>query len=220
MKRPISTHFNLFHWFQKNYILIFITILFLYLLFAFMAPILMHLGYDRTSNMIYRAYRSLCHQFAHRSWFLFGEQNFYPLRALNSNSINTLTDAFGRNAFELNISRSIIGNPTTGYKVAICQRDVMIYFSLMIFSIIYIVFKKRIRKIPFIFWVIFAILPMAIDGSWQLLTTFKLFNLPNHESTPLIRSITGALFGFFSGWYLLPSAMEAFNDVNNEKLSR
>ena len=85
------------------------------------------------------------------------------------------------------------------------------------FSIVYLFFKNRIRKIPFIFWIIFAILPMAIDGTWQLLSTLRILNLPNHESNPLIRSLTGGLFGFFSGWYLLPTVMDSFKDVNQEK---
>ena len=217
MEQSNTSRPKLIHWFQKNYIFIFITILFIYLVGAFMAPVFMHLGYDRISNLIYKAYSPLCHQFAHRSWFLFGDQRYYPLNSKNSTIRRTLIDTFGINASELSNSRKIIGDQEAGYKVAICQRDVMIYFSLMSFSIVYLFFKNRIRKIPFIFWIIFAILPMAIDGTWQLLSTLKIFNLPNHESNPLIRSLTGGLFGFFSGWYLLPTVMDSFKDVNQEK---
>jgi uncharacterized membrane protein len=216
MKRNNSKYVDFIKWFQNYYIHIFIIILFLFLLIAFLAPLMMHLGYDRLGNAIYSVYSSLCHQFAHRSWFLFGQQSHYPIVKGNFLSERTLTEVFGNNTTEMNISRKIIGNQEAGYKVAICQRDVMIYFSLLVFSILFYFFKNKIKKIPFMYWIIFAIMPIAIDGIWQLLTTIKLFNFPNHESTPLIRSITGGLFGFFSGWYILPAMMDTFDNVNNE----
>ena len=212
----ISFEFN--NWFHYNYILIFIAILFLYLLFAFIAPVMLHFGYERIGNAIYSVYRNLCHQFAHRSWFLFGEQSFYPGVIEENSKLKLYSEMFGVDAVDLETSRMIIGNKTAGYKVAICQRDVMLYLSLLTFSIIFLFSKKIIKKIPFLVWFIFAVLPIGIDGGWQLLTTINLFNLPTHESTPLIRSITGALFGFFSGWYLLPSIADAFDNNNTGKV--
>ena len=44
-----------------------------------LAPSLMKLGAELPANIIYRMYKPLCHQFAFRSFFLFGEQPFYPL---------------------------------------------------------------------------------------------------------------------------------------------
>ena len=39
-----------------------------------------------------------------------------------------------------------------------------------------------------------------------------IINISSHESTPLVRSITGILFGFFTGWYLYPAIEETFED--------
>jgi uncharacterized membrane protein len=215
MKKAISQSPDFFPWFQRNYSVIFITILFTYLLFAFLAPFLMNWGYIRAGNFIYSIYSNLCHQFAHRSWFLFGEQSYYPIDPIDMSNIRSLSDEFGIYAKDLNTSRKIIGNKFAGYKVAICQRDVMIYFSLMLFAFIFYFSHNKIKKIPLWIWFLFAIVPMGFDGFWQLLSTINLFNIPNHESTPLIRSITGALFGFFSGWYLLPAIQDTFDDENN-----
>ena len=39
----------------------------------FLAPVAMHLGMTGLGNAIYTAYSPVCHQFAFRSWFLFGQ---------------------------------------------------------------------------------------------------------------------------------------------------
>lgn len=40
----------------------------------FLAPILSHFGFKKTSNIIYGIYSFMCHQKAHRSLFIFDEQ--------------------------------------------------------------------------------------------------------------------------------------------------
>ncbi|MDO9547284.1 MAG: DUF2085 domain-containing protein, partial [Pelolinea sp.] len=134
-------------------------------------------------------------------------------------NIRSLSDVFGINVIDLNNSRQIVGNNVAGYKVAICQRDIMIYFALMLFATIFHISKKRIKKIHFLLWILFAITPIAVDGIWQLFSTINMLNIPAHESTPLIRSITGAMFGYFSGWYLLPAIQDTFNDANEGNLT-
>ena len=218
MKRSISQSPDFFHWFQRNYTIIFIFILFIYLFFAFLAPFLMDLGYNKAGSFIYSIYSNLCHQFAHRSWFLFGEQNYYPITGIEHAGIKSLYDIFGITAENLQGSRQIIGNAAAGYKVAICQRDVMIYFALLLFALMFSFSHKKIKKISLWVWFIFAVFPMGFDGLWQFLSTINNINISIHESTPLIRSITGALFGFFSGWYLLPAIQDTIDDENNGML--
>lgn len=220
MKKTISRAPDFFHWFQRNYTIIFISILFLYLFFAFLAPFLMHFGLKTEGIFIYSIYSKLCHQFAHRSWFLFGEQSYYPVTVFDHQDIKSLYDMFGIKAGDLQGTRQVIGNETAGYKVAICQRDVMIYFFLMLFGMIFYYSQNKIKKIPLWLWFLFAIFPLGFDGLWQFLSTTNFFYIPNHESTPIIRSITGALFGFFSGWYLLPAIQDTFNDEANGTLAK
>lgn len=186
----------------------------MYLLFAFLAPVLMEFGYPHTSKLIYRIYSNLCHQYAYRSWFLFGEQAHYPI--VRSNGALSLFDYFDVPQLEPEVSREIIGNATAGYKVAICQRDVALYSALLLFSIIFFLTKKRIKQLPFLLWVLLAVLPIGVDGLLQLASSSELFSI-TYESTPLMRTVTGASFGFFSGWLLFPAIQHS---ITNEKSDR
>jgi len=199
-----------------------IVILFCYLIFAFLAPVLMKLEFSKLGKIIYVIYSNLCHQFAHRSWFLFGEQLFYPAYVDADSGLRSLHDVFGIFPENIQKSREIIGNESAGYKVAICQRDVAIYGAMLISALIFQFSCKHIKKLPFWLWSIFAIIPIGIDGVWQLISSsnIAIINSSSHESTPLIRSITGILFGFFTGWYLYPAIEETFEDESAGIINR
>lgn len=197
-----STPFDPFHWLKKHYLIIFTLVLLFYILLAFLAPILLNAGYPQLGKLIYRGFSNFCHQYAHRSWFLFGEQAHYPIESRGS--ALTIFEVFDIPLDHPELSREIIGNERAGYKVAVCQRDVALYGAMLLFTLIYIASGKRIAQLPFLLWVILAVAPMGVDGLWQLAGSYGLFSSA-HESTPLIRSITGAMFGFFSGWILLPA---------------
>jgi len=194
-----------------------ITILFLYLFFALLAPVLMKNEFTNQGKIIYIIYSNFCHQFAHRSWFLYGEQVFYPAYSEEGSGIKTLYDEFGVFAENVQESREIIGNERAGYKVAICQRDVAIYGAMFIFALIFHFYHNQIKKIPFWLWFIMAIIPIGVDGFWQFIssTNLSILNISSHESTPLIRSITGWMFGLFTGWYLYPAIEETFNEKSH-----
>lgn len=58
-----------------------------WLIFAtlpWMAPVLMKIGATGPANTIYSLYTPMCHRFAFRSFFLFGDQAAYPLAAAES----------------------------------------------------------------------------------------------------------------------------------------
>ena len=50
----------------------------LFVLGALTAPVLAQLGFSRAANTLYDVYSPFCHQFAFRSFFLFGESFAYP----------------------------------------------------------------------------------------------------------------------------------------------
>jgi uncharacterized membrane protein len=59
-----------------------------------------------------------------------------------------------------------------------------------------------------------GLVPIAIDGVSQLPGLAS--NLPPwflRESTPLLRTITGTLFGFTTAWYLFPLIEESMNET-------
>ena len=194
-------------WIQKNIHYVFLIILTLFILLAVSAPVCMKLGFENLAKIIYWIYSHFCHQFAYRSWFLFGEQSSYPL--VQQSSLNQLTfqDAFGDEEPSSEFARSIIGNDRFGYKMAFCQRDLAMYGSLLLFGMFYIITKMRVKRIPLIIWVSLGLLPLAIDGSVQFLGSISEFpiGIRSWESLPIIRTITGILFGFFTGWYIFPS---------------
>ena len=213
-----SKSFDLIPWFRNNYLKVIITMLLIYLILAFIAPVLMATGNPLLAKAIYRGLSSLCHQFAHRSWFLFGEQAFYPLETRGN--FLSVFDVFDVPPENPELSREIIGNVQTGYKVAVCQRDVALYGALLFFAIIFIASKKSIKQISPGLWVLFAVMPIGIDGLLQLASSYGLLPFM-YESNPLLRSMTGALFGFFSGWILFPAIEKSLERerINNDPAS-
>jgi uncharacterized membrane protein len=199
-----------------------IILLFFFLFFAFLAPVLMKYKITQPGRIIYTIYSNFCHQFAHRSWFLFGEQVFYPVYSEEGSGVRSLYDVFGVLSESVQESRKIIGNESAGYKVAICQRDVAIYGAMLIFAFIFHFSHNQINKIPFWLWFLMAVVPIGFDGFWQLISSLKLsiLNISTHESTPLIRSFTGLMFGLFTGWYLYPAIEETFKDESSGIIQR
>ena len=197
-------------WFSRHYMLVINLILALFILFTVAAPVCMYLGWDRSGRIIYLFYRQFCHQFAFRSWFLFGRQLYYPKQAVGD--LLTYTEMFGQPADDLLMARAVVGNEIAGYKIAICQRDLAMYGALLLFGFIFALSGNRIPRIPLLIWLVLAVLPLGIDGLTQLSSTgWNIFGLAQaRESTPLLRSITGGSFGFFSGWYIYPSIQSSF----------
>src|SRR5690349_6213562 len=63
---------------SRHYLRWILLVVGLYVSLPFVAPTLMHFGITGPANLLYKAYSPMCHQFAFRSWFLFGEQAAYP----------------------------------------------------------------------------------------------------------------------------------------------
>jgi uncharacterized membrane protein len=148
----------------------------------FVAPMLMASGYVGAANAIYAAYRTVCHQWAFRSYFLFGPELTYGADALSH--------AAGEHA-----PYSFLGSPELGYKVAFCERDVAIYLAVLAAGLAYARYRSRIGGLGVATYAL-LILPMALDGVSQLLGW--------HESTVVLRTVTGALFGVASVWLIYP----------------
>lgn len=196
------------------------------------APALMEAGMTRSANLLYKVYSPMCHQLASRSFFLFGEQHAYP-RALAGTSLRPIEEympgipEFARSSPDpavwgdfLLAARAFRGNLQMGYKIALCQRDLGIYLSLLAGGLIYGVLRRfrKIRPMPFWLFVILGLGPVAVDGFSQLLSQLfvglgiesmmRLF--PLRESTPFLRVLTGAIMGLSIAWLILPRLNEQF----------
>lgn len=201
-------------WFRANYLALLNWSLAVYILLPLLAPVLMKVGLPRIANKIYDAYKPLCHQLAYRSFFLFGEQMVYPRELAGLKELISYEEATGLDGEDDQAAIFFRGNQELGYKTALCQRDLAIYGSLLLFGIFFWLKKKRIKPLPWLLWIVLALIPIGLDGFSQLISQMEfpfLSWLQIRESTPLFRVLTGGMFGWFTGWFGFPSIEEMLN---------
>ena len=217
--------------FSRRWLLYFNLIVGLYVGLPVLAPILMNAGAAGPARVIYTMYSPMCHQMASRSFFLFGEQIAYP-RELAGTDLRPLEDYTAQiEAFEtvdngnwaqfFLAARQFVGNEQMGYKMALCERDIAIYGFVFFAGILYAGLRKRyqIKPLPIWVFILVGMGPIGWDGFSQLFSYYALpldgsapegiramlANIfPLRESTPLLRTGTGALFGFMLAWLIYP----------------
>ena len=218
----ISRSDRVYFWVAQHYLALLNLIVFIYVGLPFLAPVLMKIGAEIPAHIIYTIYSPLCHQFAFRSFFLFGEQPYYPLKEAGLAGVKTLEQVTGFQnlADPFNISRlysrQFIGNAALGYKVALCERCVAIYAAIVLFGLIYGLVKRKLPSLHWALWFLIGIVPIAIDGFYQLLSQFNwswLSFMPYYESTPFMRVLTGGLFGLMTAWFAFPAVEESMKDT-------
>ena len=174
----------------------------LYVGLPLLAPVLMEAGWTGPANAIHLIYRPMCHQKPTRSYFFGGPQLVYTAEEL---------EAAGVDASHFSRDR---GNEQIGWKVAFCERDVAIYGAIFLTGLVYALIRRRLGswQMRFRYYLLFLV-PMGIDGVLQLFGVY--------ESTWIMRSITGAIFGVGSVLFAYPYLEEGFSDVRrtvNKKL--
>ena len=176
----------------------------LYSLLPFLAPLLMKVGYINAAQWIYQPYKLVCHTYAFRSVFLFGDQPIYA----RGNSDGEFEQASGINLGRVDglfAARDFQGNEQMGYKVALCQRDVAIYLALAINGVFYALLRWRgVHSIPFWLFLLIGVVPIGLDGFSQLFSQPPFNLIPFRESTWWLRILTGSLFGTSVAWLIYP----------------
>lgn len=203
----------LFRWLSNRYMLVFNAFVFLYLGLAVLAPVLQSNGYTGPAKVIYVVYGRLCHQLAFRSWFIYGEQNAYPRDIANVDLPMTFEEATGIHPGDIDAAHQFVGNDKLGYKMALCQRDMAIYGAILAFGILFSISGKRIPGLPIWGWFILGIIPIGLDGVSQIISQLPWDIVPVRESTPLLRTITGGMFGFATAWFGYPIVEETMADT-------
>ncbi len=206
-------------WFSSHYMMILNLFAGLYVFFAFLAPIFMKVGLVTPAKVIYKVYSPLCHQLAFRSFFLFGEQPYYPRALAGVDGVITYGQATGLDEEDIATARQFIGNEAMGYKVALCERDIAIYSALLLFGLVFALTGKKIKPLPWYLWILIGLGPIGLDGFSQLLgqTGLSIFSwLPLRESTPFLRVLTGGLFGLATAWFGYPYLEESVQENRHD----
>ena len=210
-------------WLSKHYLALANLFVLLYVGLPFLAPTLMKAGAVVPAQVLYKLYSPLCHQFAFRSFFLFGEQAYYPLAEAGMRGVETFEQVSGLQGLADPASmarfqaRAFVGDEALGYKVALCERDVAIYGALLLFGVIFGLTGRRLPPLHWMLWIAAGIAPIALDGFSQLFSQFSWpaleALLPYRESTPVLRVLTGGLFGWMTAWYAYPHLEESMRET-------
>lgn len=210
-------------WISNHYLLLLNLFMLFYVGMPMLAPTLMKVGAEMPARAIYAMYSPLCHQFGFRSFFLFGEQSVYPLTEAGLTNLKTFDEVSGlkdlNNPYSPDrlAARQFVGDETTGYKVALCERDVAIYFGLLLFGLVFGLVNRRIPPLHWAIWLLVGIGPIGLDGFSQLFSQFNFEWLNTllvyRESTPLLRVLTGLLFGVSTAWFAYPYIEESMSET-------
>ena len=211
--KKISFADRLFRWLSRRYMLVFNGFVLIYVGLAFLAPILQANGNITSAKLLYTVYGRLCHQLSYRSWFIKGEQIAYPRVFADVDGLVTYEAATGFDPFDTSTAIKFLGNEELGYKTALCQRDIAIYTGILLFGLIFSLTGKKIPGLPITIWFILGIAPIGLDGVSQLVSQLPWDIIPLRESTPLLRTITGAIFGFATAWFGYPIVEESMADT-------
>jgi len=221
--KTLTTGDRVSYWIAKRYLLMLNLFMLFYVGLPFLAPTLMKLGAELPAKAIYRMYSPLCHQFGFRSFFLYGEQAFYPLAEANVSGVKTFEQATGipnlndPSSYTRFQARAYTGDETVGYKIALCERDAAIYLAILIFGVVFGLTGRRISSLHWVLWILIGLVPIGLDGFSQLFSQFNwawlASTLPYRESTPFLRALTGALFGLTTAWFAYPSIEESMSET-------
>ena len=209
---------------SRHWLPIILTFLFLYTGLSFTAPILMEAGLNGPANVIYTLYKPMCHQFAFRSWFLFGDQVAYP-RAVAGSGLKSFETYAAQDphfagvdlslwSAELQLkARSFTGNEQMGYKTALCERDVAIYGTMFLAGLLFSRVRRWLRPAPIWLYLILGLGPLGLDGFSQMFGYPPFEFWPVRETLPAYRAITGALFGLMNVWLAFPYLERSLNET-------
>lgn len=220
---------------SRHWLAVFNSAVAIYVLLPITAPVMMAGGLTGPARAIYFLYSPMCHQMASRSFFLFGEQAAYPRELAGTNltpleaymsEIPEFAGVDPANWVDFTFAaRRFIGNEQLGYKMALCERDISIYGFVLIGGLLYGLLRRRykIKPLPLLAFILIGMGPIGLDGFSQLFgywsTPFdgsapeglqaaiqSVFSL--RESTPFLRTFTGALFGLMLVWLAYPHVDE------------
>ena len=194
--------------FSRHWLIPFSLLIAAYVGLPWLAPLFMQLGWARAGNAIYFLYATQCHQLPQRSFFLFGDRLMYSLA-----EVQTLWN----NSSDPQVLRQFTGDSTMGWKVAWSDRMVFMYTTILLWSMLFWLLRKRLKPLPW--WgLILLLLPMAIDGFTHMINDFTAgIGLGFRDSNAWLAALTNNAFpdtfyagdalGSFNSWMRLISGL-------------
>ncbi|TKJ27881.1 MAG: hypothetical protein CEE40_12815 [Chloroflexi bacterium B3_Chlor] len=229
-RRPIAG--TIAHVLVRHWLLLLNVSLGLFVLGAVAAPALMAVGLEWPGRILYALYGFTCHQLPQRSYFLFGP------RLVQTYSWEQLLTA----GMDPVWPRQFLGTAKIGYNLGLAHRNTAIYSSLFVGGILFALFGQPLlrgrwhvsRRQYLVPWLL-AVLFMALDGGSHLVSEltgcgFRADNgwlrlltggaLPSHfymgdgvgSFNWLMRTLTGALMGLTTVWFVLPILQKGFKE--------
>lgn len=183
-------------WIGRHWLLVVGLWVSVFLGFAVAAPVLAASGHRGAATFLYAVYSPFCHQLPQRSWFIAGRQAAY-----------TWPEIQPATGLPLSMPQAAFHHPVDdlvfGWQLALCQRDMAIFTGFWLAMALYGIRRRLgslVAPLPLRYYLV-ALIPIAADGLTQLVGW--------RESTPLLRTLTGLLFGGASALLVLPLAAEA-----------
>ena len=188
------------NWLSSHWYKIFLVVYGVWVFTPFLAPLFMHIGWNRAGKAIYFIYMFFCHQLPQRSYFLFGQKPMYPLKEIQSAWQNTINPM---------ILRQFIGNESMGWKVAWSDRMISFYTSIWFFAVAWFPLRRKVK--PLSWWGFFLLLlPMALDGGTHMISDFFGMGQGFRDSNLWLAALTnnflpatfyaGDVLGSFNSW--------------------
>src|SRR5262249_9339982 len=131
------------------------------------------------ADSLYSVYHMTCHQWAFRSFFLFGQQAVYSQGELAGLDADPHT---------------FVGSQAQGWKMAFCERDLAIYLGLLLIGLLFA--RRRTLRWRVVGSCGVLIVSMAVGGFAQLFGW--------RESAGGLGVLPALLFGLAGGWLVLP----------------
>lgn len=220
------------YWLSRYWLLPLSFLIGIFVGLPWLAPLFMEMGWTSLGNSIYLLYSTQCHQLPQRSFFLFGSQPMYSLAEIQTAWQNTNSPF---------ILRQFKGDPMMGWKVAWSDRMVFMYTTILLWGLLFWLFRKRLKPLPW--WgLVLLFLPMAIDGlthmisdytagiglgfrdsnAWLATLTNDTFSATFYAGDALgsfnswMRIITGVLFSLGVVWLLYPRLHNGFTNTASQ----
>lgn len=176
---------------QVRFFWLMVAVLALWVSAPWLAPVLMHWGWELPARAIYGFYSFQCHQLPERSFFLFGSAPMHGLSELAGLGLPTADPM---------LLRRFVGSPALGYKVAWSDRMVSMYTSLPLAAIVWWSLRRRLKPLPWWGLAMF-LLPMAFDGGTHVISDLSGLGQGFRYSNEWLRLLTSGSLpaSFYAG---------------------